>query len=89
MKSSQISWPKFASLRPIRKVLSFSREKLGPSVTVPFRMLNSGVVKRISGRSRGGPPAAPPPPPPPLFLDQTEARRAEKNFGDRKVWIRH
>ena len=24
-------------------------------------------------------------PPPPLFLGQTEARRAEKNFGDR-VW---
>ena len=64
MKSSQISWPKFASLRPIRKVLSFSREKLGPSVTVPFRMLNSGVVKRISGGSRGGTQAGAPPPPP-------------------------
>ena len=38
---------------------------------------------------------SPTPPHPPLFLDQTEARRAEKSFfGDRappylKVWIRH
>ena len=29
---------------------------------------------RIQGRGQGGPG------PPPLFLDQTEARRAEKNF---------
>ena len=35
---------------------------------------------RIQGTGEG-----PKPPPPPLFLDQTEARRAEKNFGDR-VW---
>ena len=34
---------------------------------------------RIQGTGEG------PKPPPPLFLDQTEARRAEKNFGDR-VW---
>ena len=44
----------------------------------------------IQGRGTEGPP-----PPPSLFLDQTEARKAEKNlFGDRappylKVWIRH
>ena len=31
----------------------------------------------LSGGCRGGPL---PPPPSPLFLDQTEARRAEKNF---------
>ena len=35
---------------------------------------------RIQGTGEG-----PKPPPPPLFLDQTEARRGEKNFGDR-VW---
>ena len=32
---------------------------------------------QLSGGSRGGPA----PPPPPLFLDETEARRAEK-----KIW---
>ena len=29
------------------------------------------------------PPPPPSPPPPSLFADQTEARRAKKNFGDR------
>ena len=38
-----------------------------------------------SGGSREQGTGPPPPPPPPLFLDQTEVRRAEKNFGDR-VW---
>jgi len=36
---------------------------------------------RIQGRGLGA--RSPPPPPPTLFLDQTEARRAEKIFGDR------
>ena len=37
----------------------------------------SGYQWRIQGRD--------PPPPPPLFLDQTEAQRAEKKFfGDRR-----
>ena len=35
------------------------------------------------GEGPGGP--APPLPPPPLFLDQTEARRAEKNFSGDKT----
>ena len=39
---------------------------------------------RIQGRGPGGRPNPPPPPPPPppplLFLDQTEARRAENSF---------
>ena len=45
---------------------------------------------RIQGRGRG---TCPPPQPPPLFLDQTEARRAEKKlFGDHpppylRVWM--
>jgi len=40
-------------------------------------MLNHNL---ISGGSRGG--DCPPPPTRPLFLDQTKARRAKKNFGD-------
>ena len=36
------------------------------------------------GEGPGGP-APPLPPPPPLFLDQTEARRAEKNFSGDKT----
>ena len=76
--------------------LSFSWEKLGPSISVPFWILNSGIVKRISGGSMGG--AQGTWYPRPLFLDQSEARRAEKNFGDTppspsapylKFWIRH
>ena len=40
------------------------------------------------GEGPGGP--APPLPPPPLFLDQTEARRAEKNFsGDKRDKTAH
>ena len=40
----------------------------------------------FSGGSRGGGGGRPPPPPPPrplpLYLDQTEDRRSQKNFGD-------
>ena len=45
-----------------------------------------GSWVKISGGSKGGAccPPNPPPPPHPLFLDQTEAPRAEKTFfGDR------
>ena len=45
-----------------------------------------GSWVKISGGSKGGAccPPKPPTPPHPLFLDQTEAQRAEKTFfGDR------
>ena len=88
------------------EVTQFNRLKLWcPPKCVSFAQLNrfslphivlalsSAVTKLSSGGSRGRAR-------PPLFLDQTEARRAEKNFGgDRapppppplnlKVWIRH
>ena len=36
------------------------------------------MLKSVADLGKG--PGPPPPPPPPLFLDQTEARRAQKIF---------
>ena len=89
------------------ELTKFNRHKLWcPPKCVPFAQLNrfslpyivlalsSAVTKLSSGGSRGGARGPPPPPPPHLFLDQTEARRAEKKIGGRpcappflRVWM--
>ena len=52
--------------------------------TQPTHEMTPGFKPFTSDRSRGGAwGARPPPHPPPLFLDQTEAQRAEKNFWGR------
>ena len=68
--------------------LFFENPSIGPRFWAAILLLSSN---KISGGSREG--AGEPAPPSPLFLDQTEARRAEKKlFGDHpppylRVWM--
>ena len=45
-----------------------------------FLVISPPLSFHYSGGFRGGARGPRPPPPGPLFLDQTEAQRAEKNF---------